>query len=260
MKAMDLGISTSCLYPMPTEKALEALGRAGVKTSEVFLNSISETTPGFIKELNRIKDEYGMKIVSVHPFSSFAETFMLFGNYERRYLDTRDFYKRCFEMTALAGADISVIHGMKLPGQIDKEEYFRRFRLLVEAGREFGVTVCQENVHSYFSRSPDFLREMRDALGDDFRMVFDVKQAVRSGFEPLAFAEEFAGSISHVHLSDHNAQSDCVAPSKGNFDFKRLFEIMEASGYKGCGVIELYRAGFGDESELTESLAYLQNL
>lgn len=257
---MNLGISTSCLYPMSTEKALETLGRAGVKTCEIFLNSISETTPEFIKKLNGIKTEYGMEIVSVHPFSSFSETFMLFGNYERRYLDAREFYKKCFEMTALAGADISVIHGMKLPGQIEKEEYFSRFRWLVEAGRESGVTVCQENVYSHFSQSSGFLREMRDALGDDFRMVFDVKQAVRSGFEPLAFAEEFKSSISHIHLSDHNAQSDCVAPSKGIFDFRKLFGIMESAGYKGSGVIELYRAGFGDESELVRSLEYLQNL
>lgn len=257
---MDLGISTSCLYPMPTEKALEHLGKAGVKTCEIFLNSISETTPGFIQKLNEIRTEYGMKIVSVHPFSSFSETFMLFGNYERRYLDVRDFYRRCFEMTALAGAEISVIHGMKLPGQIEKEEYFSRFRWLVEAGREFGVTVCQENVHSHFSQSPDFLCEMRDTLGDYFRMVFDVKQAVRSGYEPLAFAEEFKNCISHIHLSDHNLQSNCVAPSKGFFDFKKLFEIMESAGYRGSGVIELYRAGFGDESELTQSLEYLQNL
>lgn len=257
---MRLGVSTSCLYPMPTEKALEILGCAGVKTCEIFLNSISETTPHFINKLNEIKAEYGMDIVSVHPFSSFSETFMLFGNYERRYFDAREFYKRCFEMTALAGADFSVIHGMKLPGQIDKEEYFSRFRWLVEAGKEFGVTVCQENVYSHLGQSPDFLREMRDALGDDFRMVFDVKQAVRSGYEPLAFAEEFKNSISHIHLSDHNAQSDCIAPSKGFFDFKKLFDIMESAGYKGSGVIELYRAGFGDEGELTESLEYLQNL
>ena len=257
---MNLGVSTSCLYPMPTENALETLGKAGIKTCEIFLNSISETTPDFIKKLNEIRAEYGMDIVSVHPFSSFSETFMLFGNYERRYFDAREFYKKCFEMTALAGAVISVIHGMKLPGQIDKEEYFSRFRWLVEAGREFGVTVCQENVYSHFSQSPDFLCEMRNALGDDFKMVFDVKQAVRSGFEPFAFAEEFKNSICHIHLSDHNAQSDCVAPSKGVFDFRKLFDIMESSGYKGSGVIELYRAGFADEGELTESLEYLQNL
>ena len=257
---MAIGISTSCLYPKATEEALEALGKMGVKTCEIFLNTISETTPEFIKILNKIKAEYGMEIVSVHPFSSFSETYMLFGNYRRRYLDVCEFYKKCFEMTALAGAKISIIHGSRLTGKISNAEYFERFQGLVESGREFGVTVCQENVNAHYSQNPSFLREMRAALGDDFRMVFEVKQAVRAGYEPLAFAEEFKESIAHIHLSDHNAQSDCIAPSEGNFDFKKLFEIMDAANYGGNYVVELYRNGFGEESELWKSLQYLQNL
>ena len=110
---MSYGISTSCLYPLNTEDALETLGKNGIKTCEVFLNSISETTENFAGILNAIKEEYGMKITAVHPFSSFSETFMLFGEYERRYLDVVDFYKRCFEVTAILGADISIIHGMR---------------------------------------------------------------------------------------------------------------------------------------------------
>lgn len=257
---MAIGISTSCLYPQATEEALETLGRMGVKTCEIFLNSTSETTPEFMRLLNKIKAEYGIDIVSVHPFSSFSETYMLFGNYRRRYLDVCEFYKKCFEMTALAGAKISIIHGSRLTGKISNEEYFERFQGLVESGRQFGVTVCQENVNNHYSQNPSFLREMRNALGDDFRMVFDVKQAVRSGYEPIAFAEDFKNSIAHIHLSDHNAQSDCIAPSTGCFDFKRLFEVMNTANYKGNYVVELYREGFGSEAELADSLRYLQNL
>ena len=257
---MAIGISTSCLYPEATERALETLGKMGVKTCEIFLNTVSETTPEFAKTLNEIKGFYGIDIVSVHPFSSFSETYMLFGNYRRRYLDVCEFYKKCFEVTALAGAKISIIHGSKLTGKISNEEYFERFQGLVETGKQFGVTVCQENVNAHYSQNPSFLREMRDALGKDFHMVFDVKQAFRAGYEPLAFAEEFKNNISHIHLSDHNSVSDCIVPSTGSFDFRKLFDIMESADYKGNYVIELYRSGFGDENELAESLRYLQNL
>ena len=257
---MAIGISTSCFYPQATEEALETLGKMGVRTCEVFFNTTSETTPEYVKILNDIKASYGMDIVSVHPFSSFSETYMLFGNYRRRYLDVCEFYKKCFEVTALAGAKISIIHGSKLAGKISNEEYFERFAGLVETGRQFGVTVCQENVYDHYSQNPAFLREMRSALGDDFRMVFDVKQAVRSGYDPLAFADEFKNNIAHIHLSDHNGFSDCIAPSKGDFDFRKLFDIMKAADYRGNYVIELYRSGFGDENELSESLQYLQNL
>lgn len=257
---MPYGISTSCLYPMNTERSLAELGKTGVKTCEIFLNSISETTPEFARLLNEIKNEYGMKITAVHPFSSFSETFMLFGEYERRYLDVLDFYKRCFEVTAMLGADISIIHGMRNTGKLPHECYFERFRNLVGEGKKFGVKVAQENVNGHFSASPGFLCRMKSALGEDFNLVFDVKQAVRSGNEPYSFAEKFKNDIIRIHISDNNSESDCLPPGKGSFDFGKLFSIMNSVNYSGDYIIELYREGFGPIEELKESFLYLQSL
>lgn len=257
---MSYGISTSCLYPMNTELALRELGERGVETSEVFLNSISETTPEFADILNEIKSEYGMKITAVHPFSSFSETFMLFGEYERRYLDAVEFYKRCFEVTAMLGADISIIHGMRHIGKLPHEIYFERFASLVEEGKKFGVRVAQENVNGHFSARPEFLNAMKAALGDDFKLVFDVKQAVRSGNDPYEFAEKFKNDIIRIHISDNNSESDCLPPGKGIFDFRRLFSVMDSVNYTGDYIVELYREGFGSINELIESFRYLQIL
>ncbi len=257
---MSYGISTSCLYPMNTEESLETLGKFGIKTCEVFLNSISETTNDFARLLNSIKEEYGMKITAVHPFSSFSETFMLFGEYERRYLDVVDFYKRCFEVTAMLGADISIIHGMRNIGKLPHEKYFERFLGLIEAGKEFGVRVAQENVNGHFSAHPEFLENMRKTLKDDFKLVFDVKQAVRSGYDPVEFAEKFKNDIIRFHISDHNEQSDCIPPGKGNFNFNKLFSVMDSVDYRGDYIIELYREGFRTIDDLIESFGYLCSL
>lgn len=257
---MAFGISTSCLYPQTTEESLELLGKSGVKTCEVFLNSISETTPEFAKRLNKIRDEYGMRIASVHPFSSFAETYMLFSEYERRFYDALEFYRKSADVSALLGAHVLVIHGSLLPGKISHEAYFERFQKIVDAGKEFGITVCQENVHSHFSENPEFLKKMRKALGCDFKMVFDVKQAVRSGFDPFDFAEEFKKEIAHIHISDHKQNFDCLPPAEGIFDFKRFFELMNSANYAGDYVIELYRSNYGEPDELIKALEYLQNL
>lgn len=257
---MATGISTSCFYPEPPEAALEALGKAGVKTCEVFLNSVSETSLEFAKKLNKIKNFYGMNIVSIHPFSSFAETNMLFSEYKRRFEDAVEFYKRDFEVAAEVGARLIVIHGSKLPGRISNEEYFERFEKLYETGKQFGIITAQENVNLYFSENPAFLREMKKALGENFKMVFDVKQAVRAGFEPLEFAKEFSENIIHIHLSDHKKGADCLPPSEGEFDFGKLFRIMEGANYGGNYVIELYRRNFCDIGNLLNSLDYLRNL
>ncbi|MEE1011251.1 MAG: sugar phosphate isomerase/epimerase [Acutalibacteraceae bacterium] len=257
---MAIGISTSCLYPLETEISFDMLGKMGVKTCEIFLNSYGETSTDFAKELLKTKNEYGIHVASVHPFSSFSETHMLFSEYKRRFYDGIDFYKRCSETAAVLGAKVLVIHGSKFPAKISNNEYFERFGKLVEAGKEYGITVCQENVHAHFSESPEFLKNMRTYLGDNFRMVFDVKQAVRSGYEPLAFADEFKNEIVHIHLSDHISGKDCMPPGTGSFDFGKLFDIMKSADYKGDYVIELYRSNYGQPDELAKALAYLQNL
>ncbi len=257
---MAIGISTSCLYPEITENALEFLGKNGVKTCVVFLNSPGETTLGFAKELNKIKEHYGMKITSIHPFSSFAETTMFFSNYKRRFDDMLELYKRNAEVAAEVGAKLIVIHGAKKYSKICDEDYFERFCVMNEQSKQFGIITAQENVNDYKGENPDFLKKMRDYMGKDFRLVFDVKQAFRAGFEPLAFAEEFASNTVHIHLSDHNSVSDCIPPSKGCFDFGKLFDLMRRAEYGGDYVIELYNTSYENKSELFESLDYLEKI
>lgn len=257
---MAFGISTSCLYPLETEKSLDTLGKIGVKICEVFLNSPSETTPEFAKILNKIREENGMKIISVHPFSSFAETYMLFSPYQRRFDDMLEFYKRNFEVTALLGAEFSVIHGALTNAKITEEEYFERFAKLVEEGKKSGVKVCHENVNRHLCESPDFTEKLKAFLGEDFRLVFDVKQAVRAGYNPLVFTEKFKKDIVHIHISDHTETADCLPPGKGDFDFAKLIGIMNSVGYDGDYIIELYRENFGDENDLKKSLQYMENL
>ena len=257
---MNLGISTSCLYPMNTEEALEILCEGGIERCEVFLNSERETTPQFAKKLKSIADAHSVKIVSAHPFSSFSETFMLFSEYERRFYETLDFYKRFFETASVMGADIAVIHGSLLPAKISNQEYFERFSKLVEAGKEFGIRVTPENVRKHLSESPDFLKEMKKALGSDFGLIFDVKQSVLAGYDPVEFAKAFAEDIIHIHISDHNSENACLPPSKGCFDFSKLFSVMNGANYNGSYIIELYRQNFGKPEELFDALAFLRNL
>ncbi len=257
---MSFGVSTSCLYPQNTEEALEELGKLGVKTCEVFLNSPCELTREFGDILNKIKNEYGMRIVSVHPFSSFAETYMLFSEYRRRFGDTLDLYRRTFELAAQLGAKFSAIHGSLLTGKISDAEYFERFSKLCEAGKECGISVCQENVNRHFSESPEFLKKMRNCMGDNFKMIFDVKQAVRSGYDAIEFAKEFKNNIVHLHISDNKQGFDCLPPGCGEFNFRKLFEVMDSANYKGDYIIELYRSNFGEPSELKKALDYIEFL
>lgn len=259
---MEIGASTACFYPLETEKALQNVCNLGFKTAEIFMNSPSELDESFVKELKAISDNSGTKIVSVHPFSSFLESSCIFGDYQRRFDDFIGIYEKTCHAAAMLGAGIVVIHGAvakpKIP--IPDERYFERFKMLIDIGRREGVSVCQENVNRFKSESIDFCKKMREALGKDFRMVFDIKQSLRAGQEPFLFLEEFKNEIAHVHISDNGLDGDCLPPGRGSFDFQRMVHILNDAEFSGNYVIEIYSGNLDVVGELKESKAYLKKL
>ena len=255
-----VGVSSACFYPLETEKSLELVGKCGFQSTELFLNSFSEINDSFLNQYLQIKDKYGIDIVSVHPFQSFAESFYLFSNYKRRWDDILPLYDSLFKFTSQLGADIFVFHGLKIPGSIDDEEYCRRFAHLIEMGGEYGVRVCHENVVKHRGESPGYLKMMRDYIGDSFNIVLDIKQTRRAGYKPADFLDKLSDSIAHIHISDKNDKLDCVTPLKGDFDFNEFFTSVEKSGYNGKYMIELYEWSYSDVQEICNAYNTLNKI
>lgn len=255
-----LGISSACFYPLTTEESFLKLCKADIKCIELFFNSPSEIHDDYLNQIIKWKNEFNIDIPSVHPFMSFAESFFLFSSYERRFYDILDFYKKFFEVTQKLGSEIFIIHGLKLPGSIDEETYFERFRKLVEIGNEYNVTVCQENVVQHHSQSSEFLKRMKNALKDDFSMVLDIKQARRSLESPYDFISGLSSHIKHVHISDYNADSSCIPPCEGLFEFSEFFNEMKKIGYSGKYIIELYNHSYKDEGQIYKSFSKINEI
>lgn len=258
---MSIGISTASFYPELTETALRICGEQGVPCSEIFINAPSEVEPPFIRELARIKDAYGMDVRALHPFTASIEGYMLFSAYKRRFLDGMDYYMRYAEAAAMLGAEYIVLHGDRTPRPVVTcAEYTERFLKLNERMQALGVTLTQENVNLYSAAHPDFIREMRRISGDTVSFTFDVKQAVRSGHSPEQIMDAMGERIVHVHLSDHTAQSDCLLPGRGGYDFGGLFDRLRGWGYAGGYVVEVYNAAYGNYDELFGSMRLLQGI
>ncbi len=250
---MNIGVSTASLYPLETELALRKIGEAGVKNTEIFFNCESELKPAFIDMLIDIKDEYGINVTSIHPTCSLAESFLLFSEYDRRFYEGVDKFARYSEIAHDLGAKYIIMHGGKNNGILSDEEYCERYMLLNERTLQNGVYVLQENVANFRARDKEFLRSMCNILGDDARFCFDIKQAVRSGYNPFEIAEEFASHIKHCHISDHSVSSDCLLPFNGGFDFNAFFDFMSSKGYNGAYIIEVYKNAYKSYDEIFTS-------
>lgn len=254
---MRIGVSTACMYPTITELALSNLLDLGVRDFEIFFNTSSELDKSFVKTLKRGVRHYGAKVRSLHPYSSMMEPFMFFSNYERRFTDMIEDYKRYFDAAKTLDADLVVIHGDKLPAYSPDEKYFERFTRIIEIGKKFDVIVAQENVNLHRSQNVDFLCRMREWIGDDIKFVFDVKQAVRAGYDPYEFARRLGNAIIHVHVSDNNPSNTCLLPGKGVMDYAKLKNILDANGCDPSWVIEVYRSNFDEPAELWKTVQWL---
>ena len=255
---MNIGVSTACFYPLETEVALEDLGKAGVKNAEIFFNADCELKDSFIDMLIDIKNEYGINVSSVHPASAFTESFVFFSAYERRFTEGIQNYCRYSEIAAKLGAKYIIMHGGKLNSVLSDEEYCERFMRIKEAVRKNGVTVLQENVLRLRAGDIEFLKSIRNILGDEAEMCLDIKQALRCGYDPYELIDLFYNNIKHYHISDHNLSSDCLLPGRGGFDFGEFFKRLKSFGYNGSCIIEVYNNAYNDYSEIYRSYEFLQ--
>lgn len=259
---MRSGISTACLYPMQLETAFSTLISMGFRVFEVFVNTCSELRDDYLKNLKRTANENGCSVKSVHPFTSGYEGFLLFSEYERRFEDGMEFYRRYFNACNQLGAAILVLHGQKRDaGGADAEErYLERYARLFALGRSYGVTVAQENVNRMRGNQAEFVRRMRAYCGRDCAFVLDIKQAVREGGDPLALCEAMGDRLAHVHLNDNNAESDCLLPGCGTMNYAALLAALTRCGFDGDLIIEVYRKSFGPLSELSRAKSFAERL
>lgn len=251
---MKIGVSSACLYPLEIEDTLRTIGELGIKNTELFFNTFCEIESGFVSELRKIKDSYGINIVSIHPFTSSFEPYLLSRDYPRRYKDGIELYTRFFAVAAQLGAKVFVLHGDRPKGNKPYiPEYCEHFLRLSRIAAKEGVILTQENVNGYAAADPEFIRGMVRELGNNAMFTFDVKQTVRSGFGTWEVYDAMRGHIAHMHLSDHNEKSDCLLPGNGNFNFEKLFRIALSDGYDGAALVEVYSNAFMKPTQLSDA-------
>ena len=257
---MQAGVSTACLYPQHLEEALYDLALNGVTHVELFINADSDVTRERVHTMKTIMERYGVTCRSVHPFACPIEPLMLFSSYDRRVNDMIDYYKRTFEIMHEFGAEIFVFHGNNKYVSVEPELYCERYLRLVNAGKECGITVAQENVERCQSGELRFLLEMVRILGNDAHFVLDIKQAIRSNESPSEVLRVLGSHVIHVHMSDHGEKGDCLPLGAGKFRIRAFLEMLYQYSPESSVMLELYRKNFRGISDLVGSYRMLAHI
>ncbi len=216
------------------------------------MNSFSELEEPYLKKIAEVCRENGVKITSIHPFTSGFEYMYFFSAYKKRARDSIDyFYKKYLTAAAYLGADYFVFHGdaTKAPF-FGMDNYCEVLSMLNEAARAEGVILAHENVSTARAGDPEFMLEVHERFGEgNLKFVFDLKQAVRGGYEPYSMLDAMGNDIVHVHINDWK-DGECRLPYAGELAIDEIISRLESGGYTGKYMIEVYRKNFTDNSEI----------
>ena len=258
---MEIGVSTACFYPTPTEYIPEKLKAMGVKKAEVFLNSESEYEADFCLPLKASLDANGIEVISVHSFVAQHEPF-LFSDYPRRVQDAERIYRKVLSACNMLGAGYHTFHGARkemLGKYFDLDSYVKTINHLADIAGEYGIKLALENVSWCVTHDVNLLKKIMPRLtSEHLGFTLDLKQARRADFKFSEYAEIFSDRLLNVHISDANDLSDCLLPGDGNVDFSAVFKTLKGIGYQGNCIIEVYNEAVKSEAHMAETVAYLQ--
>lgn len=258
---MYTGVSTASLFLREmNEDALSVLDGLGVRSTEVFLTTLSEYTEEFARLL--LSRRGSLKINSVHLLNTQFEP-QLFGAHPRAKRDAFEILGGAMRSAYIFGAERYTFHGItRLKKNSVPSDFGKLGASLNEisaACAAHSVRLCLENVHWAMYNEPGIFSPLK-ARCPGLLGVLDVKQARLSGYPYPMYIKDMEGAISHVHLSDVTETGGICLPGRGIFDFEECLRRLKDAGFDGAALIEVYAGDYGEYAELKRSCDYLDEI
>lgn len=255
---MRIGMSTSCVYPLGTERAFAAAAEAGFDGVEVMITRDELTQSA--DALLALSERHGLPILSVHA-PVLLLTHFVWGR------DPRVKLERSAELAAGLGATTVVVH----PPFRWQSGYAEDFLGIVrETAAASGVEVAVENMFPWkvAGRSMAAYSPGWNPLPMDCDAVtLDFSHAALSGADSLELARGLGERLRHVHLCDGSGALDDsrvfdehLLPGRGGQPVAEVLQLLAATGWSGSVIAEVNtRKARGEEERLDllrETLAF----
>lgn len=257
---VQVGVSSACFFPTETIHAVQKLAAWNIPNIEVFFNSPRELKEDYVQKLAQICKQAGTRVASVHPFTSGSESLYFFSEYPGRFEDGLEIYRNYFRAAQILGAEFLVFHGDSPFNKMPIEKGFEQIKRMDQiAQAEYGVSIAYENVVRCRGKDPQYCVKLREYY-PQMKFVLDVKQAVRAGRDPMEYVRALGNSIVHVHISDSDAEKDCLPVGSGTMDLQNLMECLMKEGFCGNVLQEVYRESYEKEEEVLLGYRNLEQL
>lgn len=255
-----IGMSTSAVYPLPTENAFRLSRLAGFDGVEVMVTNDEVTQNA--KALLELSERYEQRILSIHA-PVLLLTHFVWGR------DPRVKLERSAELARDVGATTVVVH----PPFRWQAQYARDFlRIVRETATTYGVEIAVENMFPW-----KIARQNLKAYSpgtdpttmDCDSMTLDFSHAALSGRDSLELAMAMGPKLRHVHLCDGSGSMDegrifdeHLLPGHGNEPVAEVLQYLVQRGWEGSVVAEVNtRKAKTEEGRLgllRETLAFAQ--
>ena len=246
---ISIGMSTSCVFPLPLETAFRLAREAGFDGVEVMITEHPATRSA--DRLVELSHRYELPILSVHaPVLPFTQ--LVWGTDPALKLE------RSAELALEVGATTVVVH----PPYRWQPRYASRFIEHVdEVSGDYRVEVAVENMF------PLALGPLRvgvfapgwDPLAAGARaMTLDFSHAALAGRDSLELAMSAGGRLRHVHLCDSTGMShsdEHLVPGHGTQPVAEVLQYLGQRGWNGSLVAEVATRGAGSEAERAAMLS-----
>ncbi|MEG2857860.1 MAG: sugar phosphate isomerase/epimerase, partial [Clostridia bacterium] len=121
------------------------------------------------------------------------------------------------------------------------------------------ISITQENVSWCASANPQYLRRLREELGDKIGFTFDLKQACRANVPFEEYLSAMGNRIMNIHISDFSTDNTCLLPGNGTLDFNYFFKCLREYSYDGPLIIETYSSAFDNIRQIESSKLWLEH-
>ncbi len=169
-----------------------------------------------------------------------------------------------FERAAQLGAKYFTLHGDRnLYGSvknIDVSLHIDTLGRLADVASKYGITIAQENVSWCVSQDPEYLRILKDALGNKIGFTLDIKQAYRAKRDVYEYISVMDDRLLNIHISDNDDKNFCLLPCFGSFDFKKFIQKLKEISYDGALICEVYSTAFDNIRQIEASKVALSEI